>query len=143
MKNLTCQEVDELLPDYCTGESDPETARAIELHAADCAACSREIAQWRAAAGVLRRASMQSPARDIPRIAVARQKPSRLFAVAASLAIVFFLGTAAGRWSARPASPGENQPSGDSLVARYKNAAIASPGTSSLGLALLSLARRE
>ncbi|MGH7242605.1 MAG: zf-HC2 domain-containing protein [Phycisphaerales bacterium] len=150
---LTCADVRELLPDLLGNELDAAQIRAIESHATSCESCAKEIAESRHAAAVVRRAAVGTHAPK--RSAAGVGKPavragSRFFvplALAASLALVFGLGVFAGRVSATTSllarSGDPIAASTDSLATRYRRASTASPQTSPLGLALLSIARRH
>lgn len=142
---MSCAQVDELLPEYSTGELDAARSHAIEEHARTCEACAREIAGWARAGGLVRRAA----ADDALQVALPTRSPrpafssvSRLLALAASLALAFGLGLFAGR-SGQTSAPQLAAQTHESLASRYREIASASPGSSSLGLALMSIARRE
>ncbi len=146
---FTCADVQELLPDLLGGELESAMAQAVERHALACPSCSRELAESRAAIGLVKRAAAP-PAREQAPIRFRNNTPSipwRPLALAASLAIAFGLGMAAGRSNSSPAmaSRDDNTNSNptESIATRYRQAATASPGASSLGLALISIARRE
>lgn len=146
---LSCEEIQELLPDFVTGELDGASAHAIERHALACESCAHEIAGWKQATGLVKRASNAQP-RPIEQ--QARQSPNgrripflRPLALAASLAITFLLGIAAGRFgtSSGPGPLASTPEARENLATRYQVAASASPNANSLSLALLSIARRE
>lgn len=143
---MSCAQIDELLPEYSTGELDGPQSRAIEEHARTCEACAREIAHWTHATGLVKRAAAEC---ETPAVAFqTRLRASRFASVvrplafAASLALAFGLGIFAGR-SGSTSTPRLATETRESIASRYREAAAASPGSSSLGLALMSIARRN
>ncbi|MBX3388658.1 MAG: zf-HC2 domain-containing protein [Phycisphaeraceae bacterium] len=141
---MSCAQVDELLPEYSTGELDPSASRAIEEHTRTCEACAREIAGWTRAGGLVRRAATEEePVRIASPMRRSAFPPfARPLALAASLALAFGLGIFAGRSGSTPA-PQLAAETRESIASRYREVAAASPGSSSLGLALMSIARRN
>lgn len=143
---MSCAQVDELLSEFSTGELDAAQSRAIEEHARTCEACAREIAHWTHATGLVKRAAAEC---ETPAVAFqTRLRASRFASVvrplafAASLALAFGLGIFAGR-SGSTSTPRLATETRESIASRYREAAAASPGSSSLGLALMSIARRN
>lgn len=141
---LSCAQVDDLLPEFSTGELDAAQSRAIEEHARTCDACAREIAGWTRASGLIHRAATEE---EPIRIAAPTRRSTiplfaRPLALAASLALSFALGLFAGRSGSSP-TPQLAAETRESIASRYREVAAASPRSSSLGLALMSIARRN
>ncbi len=160
---MNCNQFHERLADHLGGELPPAERPAFEAHLAQCADC-------RAAASELEAAQRQLRALDLSQAAAqthawriglpsqpARQTPgwTRMaltgLRYAALVLVAFGLGYWAGavREPAQPdgdarnaiAAPAAARAAAPSLLSNYQRAAIEFPGTSSLGLALLSVAR--
>ena len=44
---MTCNEIENVLPDYLDGKLKPEKVVAIDAHLNDCASCKAQVAFWK------------------------------------------------------------------------------------------------
>lgn len=47
MNNLTCEQMEQLLPDYLQGALSPSQSTEVEQHCAHCATCAQDIVMWK------------------------------------------------------------------------------------------------
>lgn len=158
---MNCEDVRSLLADAVGHELNEPDGRALELHAARCAACRDRLAELRGMAMALRALAPADSDVAAQAASIVLSRPSRPAVPTGSsllrYAAVMFLAFGAGYFvrgvatdsqSARPAPIAEAQParpssSLETYIARnYPRVASEHPDTSQLGLSLLSIARR-
>ena len=99
---MDCNQVEQLLADYLSGEILPDAGEELEAHLASCEACLREVGSLRATLGQLESlptVSCEQATRSTVCLEVRRRTPTHLRILAATLryAAVLVLGLFLGR----------------------------------------------
>lgn len=90
-----CDVLNEVLDEFCDGESLEAQERAVKAHLKECAACQQRTRELAALSALLRLLPPQNPPKDLRRKVLARAKrglPRRMLTIGAVIAAVLLIG---------------------------------------------------